>query len=126
MNLRNPLAQVRGLGSAKQGSHHWIAQRLTAILLAPLSIWFLVAALGVAAGGYAEARSFVAQPLNACLMAAFVLALFYHAQLGLQVVVEDYVHIPWLELTLQIGIKFACFLAAIASLLAIVRISLGA
>lgn len=125
MNLRNPLAQVRGLGSAKQGSHHWIAQRLTAILLAPLSIWFLVAALGVAAGGYAEARSFVAQPLNACLMAAFVLALFYHAQLGLQVVVEDYVHIPWLELTLQIGIKFACFLAAIASLLAIVRISLG-
>jgi succinate dehydrogenase / fumarate reductase membrane anchor subunit len=125
MNLRNPLAQVRGLGSAKQGSHHWIAQRLTAVLLAPLSIWFLVAALGVAAGGYAEARSFVAQPLNACLMAAFVLALFYHAQLGLQVVVEDYVHIPWLELTLQIGIKFACFLAAIASLLAIVRISLG-
>jgi succinate dehydrogenase / fumarate reductase membrane anchor subunit len=125
MNLRNPLAQVRGLGSAKQGSHHWIAQRLTAILLAPLSIWFLVAALGVAAGGYAEARSFVAQPLNACLMAAFVLALFYHAQLGLQVVVEDYVHIPWLELTLQIGIKVACFLAAIASLLAIVRISLG-
>jgi succinate dehydrogenase / fumarate reductase membrane anchor subunit len=126
MNLRNPLAQVRGLGSAKQGSHHWIAQRLTAILLAPLSIWFLVAVLGVAAGGYAEARSFVAQPLNACLIAAFVLALFYHAQLGLQVVVEDYVHIPWLELTLQIGIKFACFLAAIASLLAIVRISLGA
>jgi succinate dehydrogenase / fumarate reductase membrane anchor subunit len=125
MNLRNPLAQVRGLGSAKQGSHHWIAQRLTAVLLAPLSIWFLVAALGVAAGGYAEARSFVAQPLNACLIAAFVLALFYHAQLGLQVVVEDYVHIPWLELTLQIGIKFACFLAAIASLLAIVRISLG-
>jgi succinate dehydrogenase / fumarate reductase membrane anchor subunit len=125
MNLRNPLAQVRGLGSAKQGSHHWIAQRLTAILLAPLSIWFLVAALGVAAGGYAEARSFVAQPLNACLIAAFVLALFYHAQLGLQVVVEDYVHLPWLELTLQIGIKFACFLAAIASLLAIVRISLG-
>jgi succinate dehydrogenase / fumarate reductase membrane anchor subunit len=125
MNLRNPLAQVRGLGSAKQGSHHWIAQRLTAVLLAPLSIWFLVAVLGVAAGGYAEARSFVAQPLNACLIAAFVLALFYHAQLGLQVVVEDYVHVPWLELTLQIGIKFACFLAAIASLLAIVRISLG-
>lgn len=125
MSLRNPLAAVRGLGSAKEGSHHWIVQRLTAVLLAPLSIWFLLVALAVAGGGYAEARSFLAQPLNACLMAAFVLALFYHAQLGLQVVVEDYIHVRWLEIALQVGIKFVCFLAAIASLLAIVRISLG-
>ena len=79
-----------------------------------------------AGGDYADARSFLAQPLNAALMATFVLCLFYHAQLGIQVVVEDYVHTRWLEILLQIATKFACFLAAIASVLAIVRIALGA
>ncbi len=125
MSLRDPLAHVRGLGSAKQGSHHWIAQRLTAIALLPLGAWFLWAALGLATGDYADARSFLAQPINGSLMAAFMLCLLYHAQLGIQVVVEDYVHTPWMEVTLQIGTKLACFLAAIVSLLAIVRIALG-
>lgn len=125
MSLREPLAQVRGLGSAKSGSHHWIWQRLTAVALLPLSLWFLWAALGALSAGYADARSFLAQPLNAVLMASFVLALFYHAQLGLQVVVEDYVHTPWLEISLQLAIRFACVLAAIASLFALVRIALG-
>lgn len=123
-DLRHPLARVRGLGSARNGTHHWIVQRLTAVALMPLSVWFLVVALGL--GGYADARSFLAQPLNAILMAAFALALFQHAQLGLQVVIEDYVHHAGLELTLQVAVKFACFLGALASLFAIVRIALGA
>jgi succinate dehydrogenase / fumarate reductase membrane anchor subunit len=125
MSLRHPIARARGLGSAKSGSHHWIVQRLTAIALVPLALWFLVAALRLLHGDYADARTFVAQPLNASLMSVFVIALFYHAQLGVQVVVEDYVHTPWMEMTLQIVTKFACFFAAVASLLAIVRIALG-
>jgi len=124
MTLRNPLAVARGLGSAKEGTGHFIAQRLTAVALVPLSIWFIWSALGHFGAGYADARSFVAQPLNASLMAAFVMMLFYHAQLGLQVVLEDYVH-GWLELTAQVLVKLACFFAALVSLLAIVRISLG-
>ena len=96
------------------------------IALGLLSPWLLWVALGLSGGDYADARSFLAQPLNAALMATFVLCLFYHAQLGIQVVVEDYVHTRWLEILLQIATKFACFLAAIASVLAIVRIALGA
>jgi succinate dehydrogenase / fumarate reductase, membrane anchor subunit len=126
MELRNPIGRARGLGSARGGSSHWLAQRVTAIALALLSPWLLWAALGLSTGDYADARSFLAQPANAALMATFMLCLFYHAQLGIQVVVEDYVHTRWLEILLQIATKFACFLAAIASVLAIVRIALGA
>lgn len=126
MELRNPIGRARGLGSARGGSSHWLAQRVTAIALGLLVPWLLWAALGLAGGDYADARSFLAQPLNAALMATFVFCLFYHAQLGIQVVVEDYVHTRWLEILLQIATKFACFLAAVASVLAIVRIALGA
>lgn len=125
-DLRNPLKNAKGLGAAKEGTGHFIAQRLTAIALAPLSIWFLVVVFGLVGGGYAEARSFLAQPFNAILMAAFVLALFQHAKLGMDVVIEDYIHQPAAELGLKIAIKFVVALAVIASLLSIVRITLGA
>jgi succinate dehydrogenase / fumarate reductase membrane anchor subunit len=125
MSLRHPLAAVRGLGSAKEGTHHWIVQRISAVALLPLTAWFFIVALGTMASGYADARSFIAQPWNSVLMAALVLSAFYHAALGLQVVVEDYVHTRWLEVALQIGIKLVCLAAALASLLAIVRITLG-
>jgi succinate dehydrogenase / fumarate reductase membrane anchor subunit len=125
-SLRNPLKDARGLGAAKEGTSHFIAQRLTAIALAPLSVWFLVVVYGLVGGGYAESRSFLAQPLNAVLMAAFVIALFHHARLGLEVVIEDYIHQRGLELALKISVRFVSALAVIASLLSIVRIALGA
>jgi len=124
--LRNPIARVRGLGSAKQGTHHWIVQRLTAIGLLPLSLWFLWSVLGLVGGEYADARSFVAQPWNAGFLAAFVILLFYHAKLGIQVVVEDYVHTKPMEVLLHVLNIFVCLLAALFSVLAIVRIALGA
>jgi succinate dehydrogenase / fumarate reductase membrane anchor subunit len=123
MSLRHPIARVRGLGSAKDGTGHWVAQRITAVALMPLVVWFVVAAFGL--GSYADARAFLAQPLNAVLTVALVVCVFHHAQLGLQVVIEDYVHLRWLEVLLQVLVKFAAFLAALASLLAIVRIVLG-
>ena len=125
MSLRTPLGRVRGLGTAREGVPHWVAQRLTAVALLPLTIWFLWIALRVFALGYADARSFVAQPMNAVLLAAFVICAFHHAHLGMQVVIEDYVHTRWLELTLLVTVKFICWLAAAASVLAIVRIALG-
>ena len=124
--LRTPLARVRGLGSAKSGTHHWLVQRLTSIALLPLTIWFLYAVLKLVGGEYADARSFLAQPWNAVLMAAFVLMLFYHAKLGIQVILEDYVHLRWLEVTSQMINLFACAFAALVALFAIVRIALGA
>jgi succinate dehydrogenase / fumarate reductase membrane anchor subunit len=124
--LRHPLKNARGLGAAKEGTGHFIAQRLSAIALAPLSVWFLVAAIGLVGGGYAEARVFLAQPWNAVLMAAFVLVLFQHGRLGLEVVIEDYVHHRGAEIALKVAVRFIAALAVIASLLAIARVALGA
>lgn len=124
-SLRTPLKNALGLGSAKQGAHHFIVQRLTAVALLLLSLWFVWTVLGALHGDYATARALVAQPFNAVLMLAFIVAVFWHAQLGLQVVVEDYVHTRWLEVALQIAIKFLCFLGGVASALAVIRIALG-
>ena len=121
MSLRHPLARAKGLGSAKDGTTHWWHQRLTAIALALLTPWFVVFAVNLLGADQAVVRGAIAHPLSATLLAAFVLSLFWHARLGLQVVVEDYVH-GWLEVTLQIAIKFIYALAAIATLLAIGRI----
>lgn len=123
--LRTPLKSVRGLGSARSGTRHFVVQRITAVALVPLSLWFVWIALSLIHLDYAGARALIAQPCNAVLLAAFVLALFWHAQLGLQVVIEDYVHTPGLEIASQLAVKFLAVLGALASLLAIGRIAFG-
>ena len=125
MKLRHPVAIARGLGSAKDGTGHWWNQRVTAValaLLTPWFIWFAVCQVGV---DQTTVRAAIAQPINATLLLAFVLSLFWHAKLGLQVVIEDYVH-GWQEIALQLAIKFACALAAIVSVVAIGRIVFSA
>lgn len=125
MNLRNPLATARGLGSAKNGTGHWWFQRLSALALLVLTPWFLLLVLGMVGADQVSVRLSLAEPTTAALMSAFVLSLFWHAQLGLQVVIEDYVH-GWLELALQVVVKFACAFAALASVIAIGRIAFTA
>ena len=98
-DLQTPLKRVRGLGSAKSGTHHFIVQRVTAVALVPLVLWIVYVALELLHADYAHARALVHQPFNAMLLIAFVVALFWHAQLGLQVVIEDYVHTRWLEIS---------------------------
>ena len=124
-DLQTPLKRVRGLGSAKSGTHHFIVQRVTAVALIPLVLWLIWFALKLMHADYAHARALVHEPLNAVLSIAFVIALFWHAQLGVQVVIEDYVHTRWLEVSSQILVKLLCVLGALASVLAIVRIALG-
>ncbi len=124
-HLRTPLKRVRGLGSAKHGTGAFVIQRLTAIALVPLFVWFVWLALSMLHDGYAAAHTMVAHPANAVLMAAFSIALFWHAQLGLQVVIEDYVHTRWLEFILQALVRFLAILGVLACLLAIARIALG-
>ena len=125
MSLRDPLAVARGLGSAKGGTQHWWVQRLTAVALLLLTPWLLALLIGLIGADQYTVRMALAQPLTASLLLAFVLSLFWHAQLGLQVVVEDYVH-GWPEVALQILIKFAYTLGALASALAIGRIVFSA
>ena len=124
-SMRTPLARVRGLGSAQSGAGHWWRQRLTALALLVLGPWLLVLTLGLSRAGYASAHATLAQPLDALLMIAFTAVMFWHAQLGLQVVIEDYVHTRWFALTLQIAIKFLAVLGALACALAVLRIALG-
>jgi succinate dehydrogenase / fumarate reductase membrane anchor subunit len=121
MSLRHPLAVARGLGSAKDGTGHWWVQRLTAVALLLLTPWFVCLAIGFVGADQIAVRQAIGEPLNASLLLAFVLSLVWHAQLGLQVVVEDYMH-GWLEVALQIAVKFACAFAALASILAVGRI----
>ena len=125
-DLRTPLKRARGLGSAKDGTGHFTWQRITAIAVALLGIYLLGLLIGIGGADYDRARMIVADPLNATLLDAFVIAAFWHARLGLQVVIEDYVHTPLLAGAAHLASLFVCALAAIGGVLAIVRIALGA
>lgn len=123
-SLRDPLAIARGLGSAKNGVGHWWTQRLTAVALALLTPWFIWFAIAHLGAEQVIVRAYIAQPVHVSLLSAFVFALLWHAKLGLQVVVEDYVHVAWQEIALQIAIKLVYAFAALVAILAIGRIAL--
>lgn len=125
MNLRTPLKKVHGLGSAKDGTHHWWMQRLSAIALALLGIWFVYSAIALVGASHAEAVAWVSQPLTAVLLALFVPVLLYHSMLGLQVVIEDYVHLEWLKFASLIVLKFAHYFIAAGVVFAVLRVALG-
>lgn len=124
-NLRDPLAVARGLGSAKGGTGHWWLQRLTSVALFFLTPWFLILAIGLVDAEQYIVQATLSKPLNATLMIAWLLSLFWHAQLGIQVVAEDYVH-GWAEWALQILARFLCAAGAIAGIAAVCRIYFAA
>lgn len=126
MKMRSPLARVRGLGSAKAGLRHWRMQRLTAVALVPLSLWFVASIISVAHSDYRGVVEWLSSPLVAVLMLALIWALFYHAKLGIQVVFEDYIHTEWLKFACLIALKFAVVLLGLASTIAVLRIAVGA
>jgi succinate dehydrogenase / fumarate reductase, membrane anchor subunit len=123
-DLRNPIKVARGLGSSQSGVGHWWTQRVTAVALIPLGIWFVFIAVSLAHSDFAQAHAVVARPWNALLLIAFVLTMFWHAVLGLQVVVEDYVHVRWKAVAWLLAIKFLAVLGALAGVLAVLRIAL--
>lgn len=125
MSLQNPLGRVRGLGSAKSGSHHWWAQRLTAVALVPLTLWFVYSVLALAGGDHAAAVTWLARPVNAILMVLLVIASFHHLQLGLQVVIEDYIHNEPLKVASIVIMKLGSFGLAVAGIFSIVKVSFG-
>ena len=123
--LRTSLKNVRGLGSPQSGVRHWWLQRITAVALVPLSLWLLWLCAGLVHADYASVRAAIGQPVHAVLLVALVVSLFWHGALGLQVVIEDYIHTRWQEVVLQILVRFGAFLAAVACIFAIARIALG-
>jgi succinate dehydrogenase / fumarate reductase, membrane anchor subunit len=124
MSLRSPLGRVLGTGSAKEGVHHWWLQRLTSIALVPLTIWFVVSLLSLPSFEYVTVVSWMAQSWTALLLILFILAATWHSQLGLRVVVEDYVHGGSKTLTLVV-ITFIHALVAAASVFAVLKVAFG-
>jgi succinate dehydrogenase / fumarate reductase, membrane anchor subunit len=125
-HLRHPLATARGLGSGKDGVHHWWLQRVTAVVLALLTPWFIYSALGLIGKDYGTVRLSLAQPVTASLLLIYVLALFWHARLGLQVVIEDYIHQRSAEIALQLAVKLVYLFAAVLSVVSIGRLVFSA
>jgi len=122
--MKTPLARARGLGSAKEGTEHWIAQRITAIAMIPLAIWLVYSIVDLKGASHAEFTSWLAEPFNAILMILFVIASMYHGVLGSQVVVEDYIHCEWFKTLKLIGNKLFFFSLAIACIFSILKIAL--
>ena len=126
MSLVTPLNRVLGLGSAKEGTEHWWGQRLSAVALAVLGLWLVIAVAGLESFGYASVAGWVQQPLTSVLLVLTILTLCYHSQLGVQIVVEDYVHAAGLKITLLIASTFVHILLAAVGVVAVLRLAFGA
>jgi len=123
MSMRTPIARVRGLGSAKNGTQHWWMQRLTAIALVPLNVWFVVSVIYLAGADHARVAAWLASPLTAVLMLLLIAATFHHLQLGLQVIIEDYVHGEAAKIGCIIGVKLASFALAVTAGFAVLKVA---
>ncbi len=119
MTLQSPLSKALGHGSAKAGAEHWLAQRLTAIGLVPLGLWFVFAIATLQHGNYELVAAWVAEPLNAILLILLLITLVYHSMLGLQVIIEDYVH-GALGMAMLIAVRFIHVILAVAGIYSVV------
>ena len=127
MRIQTPLARVRHLGSAKEGVEHWWWQRLTALMLVPLSLWFVASIWWLVIGGatYEAFQDWLSGPVAAILMLLFIGMMFYHLKLGLQVVVEDYVHNKLFKWTFLVMLNLGCLIGAVAALYSTVAVAFG-
>jgi succinate dehydrogenase / fumarate reductase, membrane anchor subunit len=125
MSLRSPLGKVLGAGSAKQGVHHWWMQRLTSVALVPLSIWFVVSLLSLPSFDHATVVAWMGQSWTALLLILFVVVASWHSQLGVRVVVEDYVHGAGARTVTLVSVMFAHTLIGAAGVFAVLRVAFG-
>jgi succinate dehydrogenase / fumarate reductase membrane anchor subunit len=126
MELRSPLARVRGLGPSKEGgTAHWWAQRMTAVALVPLTIWFVVSALSMVGADHATFTAWVRDDGNAVLLILLAIAVYHHGQLGLQTIIEDYIHHEGVHITALICVKLGAFAMAVFTLYSVTLLTFG-
>ena len=123
--LRSPLGRARGYGSAKEGVRHFWAQRVSAVALVPLALWFVFSVARLPMMSFSGVQHWVAAPSVAVILVLFIATLFYHSMLGVQVVVEDYVAGEGRKLVTLLILKFAHAAAAAAGIFAVLKIALG-
>ena len=126
MSLRTPLGRVLGLGSAKDGTSHWWGQRVSGIALAVLGLWFAWSVATISGFGYAESVAFISRPVNALLLLLLSVTMAYHSYLGVQVVIEDYVHGHGLKIASLLLSRYAHIILAVAAIFAILKLGIGA
>ena len=122
--LRSPLGRARGLGSARSGLHHWWVQRITGVALVPLTLWFICAAVRLTGATQKTVVDWLQSPLTLALMLALIVATFHHLQLGLQVVIEDYVRQDRTRTITLLVMKGVCALLALLCIVSVLRIGL--
>jgi succinate dehydrogenase / fumarate reductase, membrane anchor subunit len=125
MSLRSPLSRVEGLGSAKDGTTHWWAQRVTAVALIPLTLWFLISLLTLPALDYETVHTWLSVPITGFLAVLLVAVLTYHSYLGTQVIIEDYVTSSGMKVLSLMVLRFGYVLAGGAGVFAILRVVFG-
>ena len=123
--MRSAYADTHAMGSAREGLGHWKLQRLTAIANVPLVLWFILSVVTLADGGYLDARAWLSAPVNTIFMVLFVVSTYWHARLGLQVVLEDYVHHRGVKIASMIALNLGFVALALAAIVAILRVSFG-
>jgi len=121
--MRSPLGRAIGLGSAKEGVEHWWRQRMTALLLVPLVVWFVIAVIGLVGADRAAMIAWVKSPMPAMFLILLIAATFYHAALGLQVVIEDYIHGEGMKLATLIVMRLLCILFVLRGVLAVLKLA---
>jgi succinate dehydrogenase / fumarate reductase membrane anchor subunit len=126
MSLRSPLGRVLGLGTAKDGTSHWWGQRISGVALAILGLWFAWSIATMTDYGHANTVVFISQPFNAVMLMLLCITMAYHSYLGVQVVIEDYIHAHGLKLFSLIVSRFAHIFFAAVGLFAILRLGIGA
>lgn len=125
MSLRSPLGQAKGLGSANDGLHHWWAQRVTAIALIPLTVWFAFKVAILSMSDYQTVVECIGSPWSAALIVSLIVAAFYHAALGMQVIFEDYVGNKAARIIAIMATNLLLFLLGAAAVIAVIRIAVG-
>lgn len=125
VDMRTPLKKVRGLGSAKEGTDHFWRQRLTALANIPLTLFFVGLLIALNGGDYAAVRASLANPFVALVLALFMFSGLYHMRLGMQVVIEDYVHNEGIKVVTLMLNTFFTFAVGIASIFALLKLAFG-
>jgi succinate dehydrogenase / fumarate reductase membrane anchor subunit len=125
MSLRTPLKRAKGLGSAKSGVGNWLAERITAAALVPLVVWLVIGVIVHVGADYEVVRGWIGSPVHAVLFVLLIGITAHHAQLGMQVICEDYIHSDGLKITSIVMIKFAAFVLAAAGIFAVLSIAFG-
>ena len=126
MSLRSPLGRVLGLGSARDGTSHWWAQRVSAVALVPLTLWFFFSLLLLPSLDYGTVKTWLALPLSSFLVVLSIAVLTYHSYLGTNVVIEDYVHATGLKVLSLLLLRFLYVLCGGASIFSVLRVAFGA